>query len=97
MNKKPLSKKQKILYFNIIRILSYGMMIFGAMMNGFQSPLFWVSLVLVIGNSIFRVMAIRCPECDELIPSNFGIIAKSCSKCGWNVKDEDKPKETPEA
>jgi hypothetical protein len=42
-------------------------------------------------------MALRCPECDELIVSNFGIISKSCGKCGWKLGQEEEPKEETQA
>lgn len=93
MEKKKLTMKQKILYFNIGRIISYAVLIFGILMDGLRSPLTWVGIVLVIGVSVFRVMALRCPECDELIVSTFGIISKSCSKCGWHIDKENEQKD----
>ncbi len=92
MNKKPLTMKQKYNIFTIGRIISYGMLIFGVLMNGLKDPLTWVGIVLVIATSVFRVVALRCPECDELIVSNFGIISKSCAKCGWKLGQENEPK-----
>ena len=97
MEKKPLSMKQKYRIFNISRIISYALLLFTLMMYGLQDPLSWISIALVVAVSVFRVMALRCPDCDELIPSTFGIMSKSCPKCGWNLKKEDKPQETPEA
>ena len=97
MEKKKLTMKQKIQYFNIGRIISYAVLIFGILMEGLRSPLTWVGIVLVIGVSVFRVMALRCPECDELIVSNFGIVSKSCAKCGWKLGQEEEPKEETQA
>ena len=96
MEKKPLTMKQKIWIFNIGRIISYALLIFGILMNGLASPMTWIGIVLVIAVSVFRVMAIRCPECDELIVSNFGILNRYCSKCGWKLGQEDEPKKEDE-
>ena len=83
MEKKPLTMKQKYRIFNIGRIISYALLIFSILMDGLASPMTWIGIVLVIAVSIYRVLALRCPECDELIVSNFGFMTKSCSKCGW--------------
>ena len=92
MEKKPLTMKQKIRVFNIGRIISYALLILGLMLDGLQNPLTWVGIVLVIAISIYRVVVLRCPECDELIVSNFGVMSKSCSKCGWKLGQEDEPR-----
>lgn len=93
MEKKPLTMKQKYKVFNIGRIISYALLVFGFLMEGFHHPLTWVGLVLVIAVSVFRVLALRCPECDELIVSNFGFITKHCEKCGWKLGQENEPKD----
>ena len=93
MEKKPLTMKQKYKIFNIGRIISYALLIFGFLMDGFANPMTWIGIVLVIAVSVFRVLALRCPECDELIVSNFGFMTKSCSKCGWQLGQEDEPKD----
>ena len=93
MEKKPLTMKQKIRIFNIGRIISYALLIFGILMDGFANPMTWIGIVAVIGVSVFRVIALRCPECDELIVSNFGILSKGCEKCGWKLSQEDGPKD----
>lgn len=93
MEKKPLTMKQKYKIFNIGRIISYALLIFGFLMDGFASPMTWVGIVLVIAVSVFRVMALRCPECDELIVSNFGFMTKRCEKCGWKLGQENEPKD----
>ena len=64
----------------------------GQVYDGLQNPLTWVGIVLVIAISIYRVVVLRCPECDELIVSNFGVMSKSCSKCGWKLGQEDEPR-----
>ena len=97
MEKKKLTMNQKYRIFNIGRIISYTVLVFSFLMDGFQSPLTWISLIAAIGVSVFRVMALRCPECDELIVSNFGIISKSCAKCGWKLGQEEEPKEETQA
>ena len=97
MEKKTLTMKQKYRIFNIGRIISYALLILGFLMNGFRSPLTWVGIALVIGISVFRVLALRCPECDELIVSNFGFMSKSCGKCGWKLSQEEEPKEDDQA
>ena len=48
MEKKPLTMKQKIRLFNIGRIISYAVLIFGILMDAFASPMTWVGIVLVI-------------------------------------------------
>jgi uncharacterized protein (DUF983 family) len=93
MEKKPLTMKQKYKIFNIGRIISYALLIFGFLMDGFANPMTWVGIVLVIAVSIYRVLALRCPECDELIVSNFGFMTKRCEKCGWKLDQEDEPKD----
>lgn len=93
MEKKPLTMKQKIRIFKIGRVISYALLAFGILMDGFANPMTWVGIVLVIAVSVYRVMAIRCPECDELIVSNFGFLSKSCDKCGWNIDKENEPKD----
>lgn len=97
MEKKPLTMQQKYRIFNIGRIVSYTVLIFGFLMDGFKNPLTWIGLVAAIGISVFRVMALRCPECDELIVSNFGFVAKRCEKCGWKLGQEEEPKEETQA
>ena len=93
MEKKPMTMKQKYKIFNIGRIISYALLVFGFLMEGFRNPLTWIGLVLVIAVSVFRVMALRCPECDELIVSNFGFRVKHCEKCGWKLSQENEPKD----
>ena len=93
MEKKPMTIKQKYRIFNIGRIISYALLIFSILMDGLASPMTWIGIVLVIAVSIYRVLALRCPECDELIVSNFGFMTKSCSKCGWKLGQEDEPKD----
>ena len=93
MEKKPMTMKQKYKIFNIGRIISYALLVFGFLMEGFRNPLTWIGLVLVIAVSVFRVMALRCPECDELIVSNFGFMVKHCEKCGWKLGQENEPKD----
>jgi hypothetical protein len=93
MEKKPLTLKQKIQIYNIGRIIACAVLIFGIMMNGLADPLTWIGLVLAVALAIFRVVAIRCPECDELIPSSFGVMAKTCDKCGWHINKENEPKD----
>ena len=96
MEKKPLTMKQKYKIFTISRIISYAVLIFGVMMDGLQNPLTWIGVVMAIAVSVYRVMALRCPGCDELIVSNFGVIAKHCDKCGWKLGQEDLPKDEPQ-
>ena len=93
MEKKPLTMKQKYKIFNIGRIISYALLIFSILMDGFANPMTWVGIVLVIAVSVFRVMALRCPECDELIVSNFGFMTKRCEKCGWKLGQEKEQKD----
>lgn len=93
MEKKPMTMKQKYNVFNIGRIISYALLLFGILMDGLQSPLTWIGIVLVAAVSVYRVVALRCPECDELIVSNFGIMSKSCGKCGWKLSQENEPKD----
>ena len=93
MEKKPLTLKKRILIYNIGRVIACAVLIFGLMMNGLADPLTWIGLVLAVALSIFRVIAIRCPDCDELIPSNFGVMAKACGKCGRKIDQVDEPKE----
>lgn len=93
MEKKPITMKEKYRIFNIGRIISYALLILGILMDGLLSPLTWIGIVLVVAVSVYRVMAIRCPECDELIVSNFGILNKYCSKCGWKLGQENEPKD----
>ena len=101
MEKKPLTMQQKYRIFAFSRIISYAVLIFGVMMDGLNTPLTWIGVVMAIGTSVYRVMALRCPECDELIVSHFGIIAKHCDKCGWKLGQEkeisDKTSDQPEA
>ena len=93
MEKKPLTMQQKYRIFNIGRIIGCGLMIFGILMDGLQDPLTWIGAVLVIGVTIFRVIALRCPECDELIVSNFGVLSRRCEKCCWKLGQEIKPED----
>lgn len=93
MEKKPITMKEKYRIFNIGRIISYALLILGILMDGLLSPLTWIGIVLVVAVSVYRVMALRCPECDELIVSNFGVMSKSCSKCGWKLGQENEPKD----
>lgn len=93
MEKKPITMKEKYRIFNIGRIISYALLILGILMDGLLSPLTWIGIVLVVAVSVYRVMALRCPECDELIVSNFGILNKYCSKCGWKLGQENEPKD----
>jgi hypothetical protein len=93
MEKKPLTVKQKIKIFNIGRIIAYALIIFGLLMDGLHSPMLWVGFAIFVALSVFRVVAIRCPECEELIPSNFGVMAKACSKCGWHIDQENEAKD----
>ena len=48
MEKKPMTMKQKYKIFNIGRIISYALLIFGFLMDGFANPMTWVGIVLVI-------------------------------------------------
>lgn len=93
MEKKPITMKEKYRIFNIGCIISYALLILGILMDGLLSPLTWIGIVLVVAVSVYRVMALRCPECDELIVSNFGILNKYCSKCGWKLGQENEPKD----
>ena len=88
MEKKPMTMEQKFKIFRLSRIVSYGLLIFAILMYDLGHPLTWFSIALVIGVSVFRVLALRCPECDALIPSNFGIVAKRCDKCNWQLGKE---------
>ena len=99
MEKKPMTMEKKYKLFTFGRIISYLLLIAGLLMDAFKSPLTWVGIVLVVAVSIFRVLALRCPECDELIVSNFGFMSKSCGKCGWKLgqENEPKPEETQQA
>ena len=93
MEKKPLTMKQKYRIFNIGRLISYALLIFGILMDGLANLMTWIGIVAVIGVSVFRVIALRCPECVELIVSNFGILSKCCEKCGWHIDKENEPKD----
>lgn len=93
MEKKSITMKEKYRIFNIGRIISYALLILGILMDGLLSPLTWIGIVLVVAVSVYRVMALRCPECDELIVSNFGVMSKSCSKCGWKLGQENETKD----
>ena len=48
MEKKPLTMQQKYRIFNIGRIVSYTVLIFGFLMDGFKNPLTWIGLVAAI-------------------------------------------------
>ena len=89
MKKEPLTMKQKYKIFNIGRIIGYVLMILGLMTGGINSALLWIGFALFIALSVFRIFTIRCPECDELLVSNFGRLSKKCAKCGWDVEQED--------
>lgn len=93
MERKPMTMKQKYRIFNIGRVISYALLIFGFLLDGLASPITWVGIVLVVAVSVYRVMALRCPECDALIVSNFGIISKSCGKCGWKLSQENESRD----
>lgn len=88
MNKKPMTMKQKYKLYNTCQIIGYVFMIFGLMINGLASPLLWIGFALFVALSIYRSIAIRCPECDSFMPSNFGILTKKCPKCGWHLDKE---------
>lgn len=92
MEKKPMTMEKKFKIFTFGRIISYVVLIAGILMDAFKSPLTWVGIVLVVAVSFFRVLALRCPECDELIVSNFGFMSKSCGKCGWKLGQENEAK-----
>lgn len=93
MEKKPMTMKQRYKIFNIGRIIGYVLMILGLMTGGVRSALLWIGFCLFVALSIFRIFTIRCPECDELLVSNLGRLSKKCAKCGWNVDQEDAPRE----
>ena len=89
MEKKPLTMRQKKKLCNIGNIIGYALLIFGLMMGGLSAAMTWVGFALLVALSVFRVVAFRCPECGELIPSRFGIVSKTCAKCGWDMDQEE--------
>ena len=93
MNKRPLTMKQKYKLFNTCQIIGYILMIFGIMIAGIASPLLWLGFAIFVALSVYRAIAIRCPECDTFIPSNFGILTKRCPKFGWHVDKEPSAQE----